>query len=426
VQLRLAEVLGCLSLGTDLSLGAPQEKAMRTTVIAAALADALGLDASAREATYYVTLMRFLGCTAFAPEEAARFAAGDDNQLRSVFAYIEPGSLTDFVTTTLRELRRDAPLRDRAAALGGLFSTPDAPRQHSHAQCEVGSTLARAMGLGERVAEALAFRDERYDGRGPLRKGAGDAIPLAARVADVADVAELFHGRAGVAGSVALVEARRGGQLDPDIAALFLRDPRAFLAGVEGASVFERFLAAEGDNPRMIDADGLYRVAAAFAQAIDLKSYYTPGHSTGVAALTDAACRRAGLDEDVRRAATVAALLHDLGNLGVATGLFDKPGPLTPWERERVAAHAHHTASILRASPALAPVASLACAAHEYGVQGYPRGVGHASLPLAARVVMAADVFHALGEARAHRPARPKPEAERTLRELGARGVLCG
>jgi HD-GYP domain-containing protein (c-di-GMP phosphodiesterase class II) len=426
VPLRLAEVLGCLSLGTDLSLGLPFEKAMRTAVIAVALADALGASPEERAASYYAALVRFVGCSAFAPEEAARYSPGDDNQLRHVLAYVEPGNPVDFASNALRGIGRGAPLRARAAALGRLLTSPRAPEEHSHAQCEVGSAIARAMGLGEMVVASLALRDERYDGRGPLRKAAGDALPLAARVADVADIAELFHGRAGVAGAIELLEARRGGQLDPDIVAVFLRDPRGFLAPVEAPSVVERFLACEGPSPRVIDAAGLEQVAAAFSRAIDLKSYYTPGHSAGVAALAGRAAEAAGLDADGRHLTTVAALLHDLGNLGVPTGLLDKPAALTRWEQERVRTHAHHTAAILRASPALAEVAAVAGAAHEYGPEGYPRGVGHASLPLAARIVMAADVHHALREPRAHRPARSAAEAERALRDLGARGRLCG
>ncbi len=434
MTLRLAEVLGCLSLGTDLSLCLPFENAMRTAVIAASLAEALGASPAEREASYYAALVRFVGCSAFAPEEAARYSPGDDNQLRHVLAYVEPGNAADFAAQALRGIGRDAPLRARVAALGRLFSSPDAPQAHSHAQCEVGAAIAHAMGLGEVVVASLSLRDERYDGRGPLRKAAGDALPLAARVAlpraarvaDVADVAELFHGRAGVAGAIELLEARRGGQLDPDIVAVFLRDPRGFLSPVEGPSVFERFLACEGPSPRVIDAAGLAQVAEAFSRAIDLKSYYTPGHSAGVAALADRAAEAAGLDAAGRHLTTVAALLHDLGNLGVPTGLLDKPGALTRWELERVRAHAHHTAAILRASPALADVAAVAGAAHEYGPDGCPRGVGHASLPLAARIVMAADVHRALREPRAHRPARSAAEAERALRDLGARGRLCG
>ncbi len=423
---RLAEVLGCLSLGTDLSLNLPFEKAMRTAAIAASLADAMGAPPDVREASYYAALMRFVGCSAFAPEEAGRYSPGDDNQLRSVFAYVEPGSAPDFVAETVRHLGAGAPLAARAAALGRLLSDPGAPEAHSHAQCEVGESIARAMGLGEAVAASLALRDERYDGRGPLRKAAGDGLPLAARVADVADVAELFHGRAGVAGAVARVRARRGGQLDPDVADVFLRDPRRHLAPAEAPSAVEAFLAAEGPSPRAVDDEGVERVAAAFSRAIDLKSYFTPGHGAGVAALADGAAERAGLDAGARRLVRVAALLHDLGNLGVPTGLLDKPGPLTRWERERVKTHAHHTAVILRASAALAGAAEVAGAAHEYGPDGYPRGVGHASLGLPARLVMAADVYRALREPRAHRPARSAAEASRELRAMAAAGRVCG
>ncbi len=424
---RLAEVLGCLSLGTDITDGFRMEKAMRTAVLAVGLADRAGASEATRTATYWAAVVRFIGCTGFAAEEAHRYSAGDDIALRATLAKVDFGSLRDFAFRALPNIARHAPLPQRISALARLLGSPAAPRQHAVAQCEVGVHLARVLELGDEVTRTLALRDERWDGRGPQRSGEGEQLPEAARIADVADVAELFFCEGGVPAAIAEVKARRGGQLDPRLAKAFIADAAALLAPLSAPSIVDAFLAAEGGAPRMIDRTGLRRVATAYAHVVDLKSLYTPGHSTGTAALVERACAAAkGVSEDEKEIAIVGALLHDVGNLAVPGGLLDKPTALTAWERERVRGHAAHTALVLRAAPCLQSVADVACGVHEYGGgAGYPRATGPGALPLPARIVMAADVYHALREPRAHRAAHDAAAAERIVLELAGTGRLC-
>lgn len=424
--MRLAEVLGCLSLGTDITDGFRMEKAMRTAVLASALAERIEASEATRSAAYWAALVRFIGCTAFAPEEASLYGAGDDIALRAALARVDFGSVRDFVARALPQIGVGAPTGRRITALARLLGDPSAPRLHAEAQCEVGVQLARELALGEEVERALDLREERYDARGPRKLGGGDALPLAARIVDVADVAELFHCEGGEAAAVAHVKARRGGQLDPVLVDAFVAESRTLLLPLDAPSIFDVFLEAEGDEHRRIDADGLRRVARAYAHVVDLKSFFTGGHSTGTAALVERACEAAGVSPHEREQAVVAALLHDVGNLALPGGILDKPGPLTRWERERVRGHAAHTAVVLYAAPCMTPIADIACAAHEYGGgDGYPRAAGPASLPLTARIVMAADVYHALREPRAHRPAYDGRSAERVLSELSSTGRLC-
>lgn len=423
---RLAEVLGCLSMGTDLTDGFRLEKAMRTAVLARSLARAVGAAPETQVAAYYAAVVRFVGCTAFAVEEATLYAAGDDIGLRSILARADFGSKVDVVRRVVPHLARGAPLRRRAAAVARFLGSPAAPRTHAQAECEVGTRLARQLDLGDTVVQALDFRSERFDGRGARRKGAGTAVPLVARVVEVADMADLFFEEGDTGASVAAVRARRGGQLDPQIADAFTDAPEVHLEPLRAPSIWDAYLDAEGDAPREVDGAGLERVARAFSRVVDLKSRFTLGHSAAVAALVGAACDAAGVGGEQRAAAMVAGLLHDLGNLAVPTGLLDKPGPLTSWERERVRTHAHHTAFVLRASGSLAPIADLAGASHEYaGGAGYPRGGGWDALLPGARLLMAADVACALGEPRAYRRAHDTTSTARTLRAMARDGQLC-
>src|SRR5262249_14629070 len=121
----------------------------------------------------------------------------------------------------------------------------------------------------------------------------------------------------------------------------------------------------------------------------------------------------------------IAALLHDLGRVAIPNGIWDKPGPLSAIERERVHEHAAHTAKILGRSPLLAAHARLASSAHERrDGSGYPRGVRGADLAAAADLLAAADVYQAVRQDRPHRAARAPDAAAQLLAEEAAAGRL--
>src|SRR6202012_1467614 len=94
----------------------------------------------------------------------------------------------------------------------------------------------------------------------------------------------------------------------------------------------------------------------AIADFADVKSPYTIGHSRGVADLAGEAARVFGLSETAARQVRLAGLVHDLGRLGVPNTIWDKPGPLSHAETERVRLHPYYTERMLACSPALAPL----------------------------------------------------------------------
>ncbi len=145
-------------------------------------------------------------------------------------------------------------------------------------------------------------------------------------------------------------------------------------------------------------------VLEAFADYADIKSPFTLGHSRGVAQLAANAAATIGLPNDdivlVRR----AALVHDVGVIGVSAGILDKAGRLTEAERERIRTHPYLTARTFSKPPALAAIGQLAAMHHErMDGSGYPSGLTADALPMTARVIAAADVYHALLEPRPHR-----------------------
>ncbi|RIK33736.1 MAG: metal-dependent phosphohydrolase, partial [Chloroflexi bacterium] len=163
---RLADLLVALALVADLGMGHAPEEAVSACFLATGLARRLGLSEPEVGDVYYTTLLRFTGCTAYAHEDA-QLSAGDDVAMRAAGAARDLGSFRDMAAFFLFDLARDAPLLRRAGAVfrtlaEGQRGTDEMFRSH----CEVAIMLARRLGLGSNVQQALQHAFERWDGQG--------------------------------------------------------------------------------------------------------------------------------------------------------------------------------------------------------------------------------------------------------------------
>ncbi len=423
-DLQLAEILGALSLATDLVNGQQPETALRCTILAVQLARARNEPQVVLEDIYWTGLLRFIGCSGFAVEEAP-LAAGDDIGLRQVFMRIDMGKPSKLVGAVVFELGRAAPIPQRARSVARFLSSPALPMQHAWAQCDAAQYFARKMGMSKAVVDALAQVDERFDGNGLPLGLKGEQIALPLRYVELARVAVVSQLGNGTLAALDEVGKRSGGAIDPLLSKDFLAHAVQWCQAVAVDSVWEAFLACEPGRRTVRDAelDALYE---AFAQFSDLKSAYTLGHSTGVARLAEAAAEMQGLKLADRKLLRHAALLHDLGRVSVNTSIWDKPGALNVAEWERVRLHAYYTDRVLRRSPELSQLAAVAGRAHErLDGSGYFRGDAAAALDRLARLLACADQYHACTEHRAHRPAMSASAAAAELRESGERGKLC-
>lgn len=139
--LRLAELLGALSLATDLGMGQPLEQALRSCLIALALGERVGLDGDALCEVYYCALLRFLGCTADA-HDMAKMAGGDEIALRAAIAPALGAPPREFAAQVFPQVGAgQRPLR-RAGLVAGMITTgQQRAREGLRAHCEMGENL---------------------------------------------------------------------------------------------------------------------------------------------------------------------------------------------------------------------------------------------------------------------------------------------
>jgi HD-GYP domain-containing protein (c-di-GMP phosphodiesterase class II) len=421
--MRLAELVAALSLGVDLGFGQPMEHVLRQCLIALRLAERIGLDEDARAVVYYAALLVNVGCHSDAHEQVKWF--GDDIGLKSTKYDHEPGSLPAVAAGVRRIGAGNPPLhRFRLGLEFAVSGHRDVDGMIAH-HAAMARTLAEQLGLQDEVLDAVGGSYEQWDGRGWPGELQGEDVPIAARLAVVAEFTEVAHRMGGVEAAQALAKRRSGKQFDPALSKLMYAEGDMILAGLESVETWDAVIDAEPALAVMLSAERFDAALLAVANFVDLKSPYTLGHAHGVADLAAEAGAQLGLPEDGVRTLRRAGLVHDLGRLGVSNAIWDKRGQLGAGEWERVRLHPYLTERMLHQSEALAPLGAIAVQHRErLDGSGYPRALAGAAISRPARVLGAADAYQAMREPRPHRPARPPDEAAAELRADAKAGRL--
>jgi HD-GYP domain-containing protein (c-di-GMP phosphodiesterase class II) len=411
---RLAELTVALSLATDLGTGQPMEHGLRTCWLSLRTADAMGSDAATRSCVYYTALLRFLGCTADAAETAV-LAGGDDIAFNSVMGPMLLAQTGEAMRYFVRHLAEDRPAHRRAGRVLRALADPGAGNRSLSQHCEVGSRLAARVGLGRAVCDSLAHAYERWDGKGYPAGLAAEEVPFAVRVVSAARDVEQWHRRKGWPAALGVLASRRGHGYDPDVVDALTDGGEGWLAEL-GDDPCAAVLDSEPEPVATITMDDLDGALAAIADFTDIKSPWLRGHSTGVARLVTDAAVAAGLSAGEATTLGRAALVHDVGRVGVPNGIWDRPGPLNATQWERVRLHPYLSERVLRRSAVLAPFADVASCHHErVDGSGYHRGAVGVSQDPSARLLAAADAYHAMTENRPHRPALSPSDAASQL-----------
>lgn len=153
------------------------------------------------------------------------------------------------------------------------------------------------------------------------------------------------------------------------------------------------------------------------ADAVETKDAYTHGHCRRVSHYARLVARRMDLPDREVKLACLAALLHDVGKIGVTDAVLNKPGRLLPEERMLIQSHVRLGHDLLESVPGLREVAGAVLYHHEwYDGSGYPDGLSGDAIPRVARIVGVVDAFCAMIDTRSYKPARTPDEAREELR----------
>lgn len=413
-QIALSEVISALSFALDLTEDAVPGHAVRSCLLGMRIGRELGLGEEALGELYYALLLKDIGCSSNAGR-MCQILGGDD---RSAKRAVKTLDWTRFSVAGLKLAWQNAlpggrPWQKALRVVGlGLH------RERNNAEiiglrCERGADIVRKIGLGENCADAIYSLDEHWNGSGYPDHLCGDGAPLLGRILGVAQHLDVFALEQGRRRAIHALVERSGAWFDPELVrvATALNKRGDLWNGCGEPDERMRAMDMEPGAMRMVDPGQVDEVCEAFADVVDAKSPFTYRHSLGVTEMADALALQFGFDGQRRQLIHRAALLHDLGKLGVSNSILDKQGKLDESEWQVVLAHPRLTQQILARIPSFARIATIAGHHHErLDGTGYPDRLKADDLSLDDRIVAMADVYGALSEDRPYRAGLPYEE----------------
>lgn len=225
-------------------------------------------------------------------------------------------------------------------------------------------------------------------------------------------------------------------RLEPGYRELHADPYRALLVAIQGKKYFYGWIGVASFNMKeifrrselrlmisiaeqvnvLIDNTDLYNrlqgfiveIVKSLVQAIEAKDTYTRGHSERVARYCSLIAEKMALDDEQKTNLQWAAILHDVGKIGISETILNKPGPLTADEYEQIKSHPTKGHAILRPLAPLKKALPGLLHHHErYDGAGYPDGLKGEKIPLTGRIIAVPDTFDAVNSDRAYRKGLP-------------------
>ncbi|MBC7784959.1 MAG: HD domain-containing protein [Burkholderiales bacterium] len=406
VRIRLSEVMSALSYALDLVEGQPEGHSVRACMIGMRLGAAMGLSGSDRSALFYALLMKDLGCSSNAAKMCFLFTA-DDRATKGDIKTVNWRNPISSLRFAMTHVAPGSPMLVRIKRIIGLAAAGErAGKELIQIRCERGARIARQFGLSDATANAIHALDEHFDGGGHPDGLIGDQIPLLARIMGLAQTAEVFLRQHGLAAMRQMARDRRGTWFDPDLIdrLLAITDADALWGDLYENTAANLAQYEPEEEERFADDQQIDDIAYGFAQVIDAKSPWTFRHSLGVADVAIGIGGVLGLSAAELRNLKRAALLHDVGKLGVSNLILDKPAKLTPEELTEMRKHPDYTYRILRKVAGFSDLAELAASHHErIDGKGYYRGLSGMQLTRDIRILCVSDMYEALAAKRPYR-----------------------
>ena len=427
IQLSLPEVFTALSYALDITEGQPRGHSVRCCWIGIHIGKELSLNKEELWELYYTLLLKDAGCSSNAARLFQLYGT-DDRQTKKNFKHVDSHKLLQVVNfimanTSLSEGR----LAQIKRIIYFIQHGKQLTTELIQTRCERGANITRRLGFSEQVARGVMHLDEHYNGEGRPQGLKGQDIPLYARIALLAQVADVFHQIGGSKEALREVHSRSGTWFDPQLVQAITKvaQEEQFWDILKNELVEQAIAALEPkDMTITVNEEYLDTIAQAFADIIDAKSPFTFGHSRRVAAYSDIMAEHLGIDQDRRRWFHRGALLHDIGKLGVSNAVLDKPGKLTDDEYAQIKEHARYTEEILSKISIFKELAQIAAAHHErLDGKGYHKGLKGESICLLTRILTVADIFDALSAKRPYRDAMPLEKVFSILEEMRGTAV---
>jgi HD-GYP domain-containing protein (c-di-GMP phosphodiesterase class II) len=405
---QLAELVSALSYALDLTEGQPAGHNVRACWIGVHVGMQLGLDRAALSDLYYTVLLKDVGCSSNAARVCQLYVT-DDLAFKGKAKLLDH-SAPQFLKFLIANAGMKQSVADRFRTIvETALATGQITKELTETRCHRGADIARRMRFSNDVAMGIVDLDEKWNGKGLPEHKRGAEISILARIALLCQVVDVFYMSEGKDKAIAEVRRRSGSWFDPHVVDAFcaVAADHSFWKSLTDPMLQQRLIEFESlRESRPVDEDYLDDVAAAFAEVVDAKTPFTSGHSDRVAIFSDLIADQMDLPADRRRKLRRAALLHDIGKLGVSNTILEKEAKLTDDEWAEIKRHPGLGELILSRVAAFGDLAEVAGAHHErLDGTGYPRQLRSRDISLESRIVAVADVFDALTADRPYRKA---------------------
>ncbi|KGY13334.1 metal-dependent phosphohydrolase [Vibrio tubiashii] len=416
----LSELMLSLTTALDMTEGQPPEHCIRCCWIGMHIGEKMQLSEAQLYDLFFTLLLKDAGCSSNAARICELYLT-DDRAFKRNYKTVGT-SLSSAINFVVKNTGIGRGWVERITTTVDILKNGSAYAQELiETRCTRGAEVARELRFSEDVAAGVHSLDEHWDGTGRPAQLKHEEIPLYSRIALFAQVVDVFQFEHNLDTAIEEVQARSGSWFDPQIVSFFndIAQDKDFIDGLQANDIAQRVMSFSPANTCVnIDEDYLDCIVSAFGRIVDSKSPYTSGHSERVAVYTDFIAQELGIDEHQRKWLKRAALLHDVGKLGVSNTILDKPGKLNEEEWEAVKSHAALTEKILSHLKPFSEMAWIAGAHHEkLDGTGYPKQLKESDIPLATRIITTADIFDAITAERPYRGAIPIPKTLEIMEE---------
>lgn len=409
-RIPLSELVLSLTTALDMTEGQPPEHCIRCCWIGMHIGQRLQLDEQQLHNLFFTLLLKDAGCSSNAARICELYLT-DDRSFKKDFKSVGT-SLSSVISFVVRNTGKGESWMSRiSTTIDILKNGGDYAQELIQTRCTRGADVARELRFEEPVALGIASLDEHWDGSGRPNQLSGLSIPLYSRIALLSQVVDVFQVENNLKAALVEIQERSGTWFDPELVQIFeqLMKDNAFIEGLSHPEIRKRVMALGPAQAHvLLDEEYFDCIVAAFGKIVDAKSPYTSNHSQRVGVYSVLIAEELELSELECIWVKRAALLHDIGKLGVSNQILDKPGRLDKDEWLAVQQHAANTETILEHITPLKPLARIAASHHEkLDGSGYPRGLDSSEIPLVTRIITTADIFDAISAERPYRAAMP-------------------